>query len=188
MSIFAKLSMFLEDDSGAGWSDNFYVQAADLTGARTVLDSVIPDFMAMRPDTVRMTWARASDVAVRGDSLLSTVPFPVVGTYTLPAGAQQMEPGTAMLIQLFASATAKGHWFFRGGPNSILSGRDYVTGTTWDGTFTTILADIEANFLVRRKNATPPPTFNYLPITGVTVQRGTTRKVGRPFGLPRGRR
>lgn len=189
MPITAKATMFLEDDSGAGWSESFYCTAANLNAAQTLIDTFIPDAMDCRPASVACVYARVSDVAVRGDSLLSTLPFPVPGTYVLPTGATQMEPGAAVLVQLFASATVKGHWFFRGGPSSILQGREFVTGTTWDAAFGLAAATLIASFQIRHKTSPgPPPVYAYTNMTSVTPERGTTRRVGRPFGLPVGRR
>jgi hypothetical protein len=189
MPVTAKLSMFLEDDSGAGWSDNFYITGTTLAQCLTAGDLIIPNFMAVRPNTVNMIYARYSDVSIRGDSLISQVGFPFTGTYTLGAGAKQMEPGAALLVQLFASATIKGHYYLRGVSNECLSGRDYDPTTAFTTAIGSLMSALVGFVQIRhRVSVGPPPVYNYTNLVTATPERGTTRRVGRPFGLPVGRR
>jgi hypothetical protein len=184
-----KASLFLQDESGSGWSENFYITAADIDTAANTFGTTIPELMDLRPPTVKATYGRVSDITVRGDSkAIATISFPVVGTYSLPAGANQIEAGVALLISLVATPTQKNHWFLRGLPSNLLQGRDKQVDATWDANFGTVSADLVANYSVYAKSASPPPPKSLLIISSVTIIRGTTRRVGRPFALPVGRR
>ena len=189
MSVTAKATVFLEDSSGAGWSESFYSVDADLDTIRTNLESLVPLLMAMRPPSVSATWARVSDVTVKGDALIAGLTYPVAGTYVMGSDVTQVEPGAGLLVQLFSSAVAKGRWFLRGLPSEVMDGRDYTPGAAFSTAFDAVSGFlVGGTWVIRTKNPSPPPDFNYPVIMNMAVIRGTTRRVGRPFGLPRGRR
>jgi len=184
-----KASLFLQDESGTGWSENFYIATTDIDAATSTFETLIPMLMDLRPATVSGIWGRVSDIDVRGDSQqAASISFPTVGTYSPPGGETQAEPSNALLISLIGSPTQKNHWFLRGISSNLIEGRAKVVESTWDANFATVVTALKADWSVYAKNPSPPPTKLLQAITDVSLVRATTRRVGRPFGSPRGRR
>lgn len=184
-----KASLFLQDESATGWSENFYIQSTDIATATAAFETLIPELMDLRPATVSGIWGRVSDLDVKGDSKqASAITFPVVGTYSPPGGETQSEPSTALLVSLVSSATEKNRWFLRGISSNLVEGRSKVPETAWDANFATVVTALKASWSTYVKNPSPPPTKMLDAITDVSIVRATTRRVGRPFASPRGRR
>lgn len=186
----AKATIFFDSTDSEGWSEKFYLTGADLTTIRGFLDTILPLRLAMLHTSFRAVYARVSDVAVKGDSLLTTVALPAFGTYTPAAGITQLEANTAILAELFASPLIKNRMFLRGLSSDVVNGREYTGITGWETAFTAWGGGLIANGCVARHRTAigPPPTYSYTTITTVSTVKATARKPGRPFGLPVGRR
>jgi len=193
MPINAKATYFWSSEYDEGWSESFYLQGTDLAACKTIADTILTQLLALRDPTQTMVWARVSDVAVKGDSLLLSGPtaFPCAGTYTPGAGAKNLEADSAIKLRLNATASIKNLIFLRGLTTDALTGRSYQPVTAFDTAFNNLLTQIVTTtpvYVRHRTSVGPPPTYSYTVINEAVVVGVTSRKPGRPFGIVRGRR
>lgn len=184
-----KISYFFQTNDSEGWSENYYVQETDIQTAATFGAGNIAPRMALSPNNVSLIYARASDVAVKGDSLILPGTYPVVGTYTLSTGETPLEANSALMIRIFATALVKGRVFLRGLSSGVIVGRDYGAPAL----FVTRLAAYFAGwatfaYVRHRTSKGPPPVYTYVVSTSLLLDGVSARKPGRPFGQPRGRK
>lgn len=189
MGVF-RASIFWSSLDGEGWSENFFIDEPTIVAAQADMDTLIPQLAALRSAHWKIDFARVSDVAISGDSLPSSITMPVVGTYTPPLGAINLEANSAILIELFADSQTKGHWFLRGMTSAQIAGRILQSEATFDANLSMVATNISGGgFKVRSLNLPgPPPSYIYTTITAVFALRASARKPGRPFGVVRGRR
>lgn len=185
-----RLSIFFLSQDAEGWTENFYWNGTNLTGAQSMLDTLINQRADMLSDHFRIEDGRASDVSSRGTTLFTTVTMPFIGTYTPPTGAQPLEANTAIVNKWLAIAPRYAKTFFRGLTSAQVVGREKVAESTWDGRFAIFKATIVGGQFQARHRLTPPPhaTYSYSQISadgGILV---SARKPGRPFDLLVGRR
>lgn len=189
MSINVRCQMFFTTDDNEGWSEGIYLISTSIASAQTALDAFVPLRAAFLSADASIVYARVSDVAIKGDSLLTTLSLPVLGTYA-PAGSSPLEANTAVLLEIFASSILKNRVFFRGLRSDTVVGREFtppVGFTTPVGAYLTSL--MTSGLAVRHRTAIgPPPTYSYTLATSANTVKATARKPGRPFGLPVGRR
>jgi hypothetical protein len=185
-----RLSYFWRSRDDEGWSENFFVTAADIVAAQTQLDALLALLLPLRSSDYTMDYARCSNVAVKGDSLPTTVTLPAPGTYTIPTNEYRLEANSAVLVLIYADPTTKGHWFCRGVTSAQIKGRELQTESTFDTAMAAVLSSLAGgSFLVRSVNTPgPPPTYIYTAVTAASVLRASARKPGRPFVRVRGRR
>lgn len=189
MSITAKATLFFVSPDSEGWSESFYLSSATINNARTAMDTIIGARLALLADVHKLIYARVSDVAVKGDSLLTQNALPQFGTYPT-TGVTVLEANTCVLAELFATSLIKNRIFIRGITGDVVGGREYLAPSAWDTAFTTWGSVLLSNTAQARHRVSvgPPPTYSYTNITSVFVDKATARKPGRPFDLPRGRR
>jgi|SRR5215813_170346 len=191
MSITAKATLFWDSTDSEGWSESFYMTAADITAARSAMDTVIANRLDLAFTTFRLVYARVSDVAIKGDSLVSALNYPLFGTYAPTGpGIVALEANCALDCQLFATSAIKNRTFLRGLSSDVINGRAYMAPSGWDANFTVWATSMISHTVVARHRISvgPPPTYNYTAVTALHIIGATARKPGRPFGLPRGRR
>ncbi len=183
-----KLTMMLTNDWAQGWSESYYTEQADMGAAIPVLDTLVPLLMSLRTAQNRMLYARASDVSIRGDSQLSTLSFPYVGTYSPSLGVNAISADVGLLVQLFASSKRKNHVFMRGMSDDIITGLVFNSEPAWQASFDFLNSELTADCKTQTRISPTNPTKQYDNILSVFVVGVHSRKPGRPFGLPVGRR
>jgi len=185
-----RLSYFFLSPNSEGWSENYYWQGADITSAKAELDSLLNLRKAMLPTTFEVVGARASDVSVRGNVAFSNNVFPILGTYTIPAGAVALEANTAIVQQFLATAPRYAKFYLRGLTSAVIHGRSKVAEATFDTAFNAWKTAVAGGAFLARHRLTPPPhaTYSYSPMTNFGSTLVSARKPGRPFDLLRGRR
>lgn len=178
-------TLFFQDlPSSYGWTENYYLEAADVSAARTELQEVVPLRAAVLTDLHKMVAARVSDVSVLNDSLLITG-FPVVGD-VMATIQTQCEPWTALLTRNESSSLYRGRTFFHGLLEATFStGRIYDPINAQSVEWEALLEWIRLNCLL--KHIVGAATV-YDAFTNIYPLRQVNRKVGRPFNLLRGRR
>lgn len=190
---FAIQLFFRQDD--AGWSERYVTTATDYTGGTALLNQLLPIRLAMLPGSVRITYSRLSDLSVPGDSVV-IVPADGGGNYGLLVGGhlKAEDPWDALLVNLRATPFYRSRMFLRGLPDiADEEGTLFTPDTAWAGAFTSWASWIKGNCGMISYRGVVPDAGGFLhgifnPITSVEWVRLTSRRVGRPFGLPVGRR
>jgi len=183
-------TFFFSTDDQEGWTENYYIQEVDIATAATSFAAWIPNRMALSPATVSMDYAKVSDVAVKGDSLIAGGPFPIVGTYVPATPDTSLEANTALLIVIGAGAAKHNRIFLRGLTLDVVTGRSYRAPGGFATALTAYLTPLIGFAYVRQqvKPHTVPPTYTYTVSTAAFLKRVSARKPGRPFALPVGRK
>lgn len=188
MNNFQLILFFTGPGASYGWSEVYYLQQASIDTAATVALDVLAARLACLSVDCQFAFGKVSDVSVLRDSQAIEIAFSPDGTYGTTDST--MPPDTAALVTLFASSTVKNHKFWHG-----LQDTDFVNGQ-WTPTSAFLTAFAAWNtstsgVLFCRHRLTPPPAATYeyvLNISSVLSFQTRNRKVGRPFGSPRGRR
>lgn len=175
----------------AGWSESFITQAEEHLAAGVLANNLFLKRLATLPPDVTAQAIRISLHGGARDSFTIPTPAPAnVGTFNPDTGNATINmPEDALLCPLISTFTKKGRLFLRGVPDGqIKSGKytptpAYTAALEGAGNFFDTLKS-GAWFMARRANPNGVPAlYNYLPITGYSILRATTRRCGRPFGL-----
>lgn len=171
--------------TNSGWSETWYINIASLSGAHTSLSLIMDSRMSLLTNKYSMVYARLSSLNVKGDGYPTTHSLPIVGTF-VPATPDGGKPGDAIILRASDGAGKRNMRVLRGIPEeSILDG---VVNTV--APFAALLISyfviLQGNAAFRRKTAIAP-FVEFVPIAGISTGRAISKKVGRPFGLPRGR-
>lgn len=174
----------------AGWSNSFYISAADNLTAMAALQRINTAMLKTQADTVFTVGLRVSDVEVKGDGF-TAIPTNNAGSLALGAGV--MAP--LNLAARYKLTTADGkhrvnHYVhgLRGTDISTLASGQSIPTVPYAA-----LADVIA-FQTELKNDTinwqkrtiPPVTAGFSDC--ILSDTLSIRRVGRPFNLFRGRR
>jgi len=178
--------MFNDAAASFGWSETWYSKdVADYAAAETLAIGYFPVRQAVLVDRCKLLAVRISSVEVVHDSLIKK---PTDGTGDVTSTSDTVvQPWTALLSRNQATALYRGRTYFHGVlEDTFDSGRDYDATNAQATAWTALKAFILANFALRH-NA-PPDPVSYEQFTEIILLRQVNRKVGRPFGLLRGRR
>ncbi len=178
-------TLFLGDNDGTfGYSEPYYLTAATPAAAKTAMDALIGERIKVLVDIHSVFAGRVSDVAILNDSLLSAV-TPLEGLIASTI-ATAVQPWTALNARCEAGAAARGRHFWHGIlENTFQDNRHYDPANPNAAAWTAWVVFVAANTLLRHMVAAVP---TYSAITDVIPIRETSKKVGRPFELLRGRR
>jgi hypothetical protein len=185
-----RLSIFYLSNDNEGWTENYYWNGTNLTGAQTQLDSLIGQRVPMLCNHFKIVDGRASDVTLRGAVLFTTISMPQVGTYVLTGTNEPLEANTAIVQRFNAIAPRYAKIYLRGLSSDVIKGREKAVAAGWDAAHSIWTATILGGSFQARHRLTPPPhaTYSYSTISadgGILV---SARKPGRPFDLLVGRR
>lgn len=177
--------IFCEDVASTyGWSEPYYMDRANAAACRTDLETLITERVKVMSSVCQVVGGRVSDVAVLNDSLLVTN-TPLVG---LLAGtiATTQQPWSAFNVRMEATSLYRGRHFFHGClDNTFLDSRYYdpanPNAVAWDDWLDYLISTT----LLKHKVA---GVDTYSILTDAIRLREVEHKVGRPFGLLRGRR
>jgi hypothetical protein len=189
-------TMNFVDRDGQGWSESYWLSQGDHTQAATALLVIIPLRLAMLTSDIHMVHAEVSVTDHQRDSRVVglTGPTENPGTYTPAAGTVPLATQVAVLWEFEGDPAHKNRKFLHGWTSADVDGNRFVPSAAMQ----TIYAAFNAALLSqafqvrvnRHANPVPPPnfTYDYIPITVIRQIRVVTRRIGRPFGLPVGRR
>jgi hypothetical protein len=173
--------------SACGWSEVYPMEVSDYATADSQLNSIITARLPTLPITCAIVGALISDSDVKGDSYPSTGTYPTNGGVTGAAG-----PTTFVLRwKFFAGTLKRATRFVRLIPSSeIASGGGYLP-TLGFGISIQNWATLVTGFCscaTRIHGAVTPPFYTFTAYTADRFIRAETKKIGRPFFLPVGRR
>jgi hypothetical protein len=133
-----------------------------------------------------MVYARLSDMSIKGDGYPVVGTFPRPGVY-VPTIGDGGQPGCCLLVRYTDGQGHRNMRFLHGIPEEeILDGQLNAT-TAYSGFIGAYYLELQTKTLFRRKKTTPPGV-EFVAINGIFNRYATVKKVGRPFGLLRGRR
>ena len=175
---------------GAGWSNVFYISAADHAGAMATLQILNTAMLATQSDGVFSLKLRVSNVEVKGDGLLADP--------TVNVGALVTAPGTPAPVNLAvhyefhtADRLHRVHHYVHGirqtDMTTLANAESEVTGVYAGLAAVAALETAIKTNTVNWQGRTIPPTTAPLTLGGIQIPV-SVRRVGRPFGLFRGRR
>jgi len=179
-----ELTMFVKGVAmNVGWSEKYYYDAADFPAALAEVNVLTPLRAACLSNLFTIDFVRISKTDVDGDSIIVEADSP--GLTTNPP---VFEPSACLLIRIEAGSERRGRRFLHGVPVAVfMANGDYDEGA-FESTDTEayIAHIIGLNYLLRTGVNPGPPVYRI--ITNGFGQRLTTHRIGRPFGLRRGRR
>jgi hypothetical protein len=185
-----RVTGFYQDSTDlVGWSETWFLNAADAPTAANSYASVQTLANPLRFTTTSITAIRSSNVDAPRDSF-----YPTLGSGTAGTIVRATHPPAGVWDSLLFRWDAATNNFFNKKflhevPADIFSGRVYVGNAGyWNTPFAAYLAAIVSpsnGIQVRKKLA---GVYTYTPVTAVTALRRVERRLGRPFDALRGRR
>lgn len=193
MAINARASFYFVTKDQEGWSETFFLAGATLQDCATEAAGYQAPRLACSPNNTDMIFAKVSDVAIKGDSLIVqpvSGNYPLIGTYSETPTGCFLEANTALLIEILASPLKKNRFFLRGLSLDVVTGREYLHPSGFETAITTLMTWLSTHPQVRTSNkpVTKPPVYTYAAATQAYIQGVTARRPGRPFDTLRGRK
>jgi hypothetical protein len=188
-------TVFYSFGAKIGWTERYFMTATTYSVAKDDVDSLVTKRLALSCPDVKVDYVRVSDVGVRGDSVVAPAPG-LVGTYTAGAApAVSTEPWTALNVRMEGGTLYRGRKFIHGLPQFLMTGNIFTPDSPWNTAFNAYAAALLATtcLWVRDRSAVqalPPaaPIMTKVTLTQIWPLGTTSHRVGRPFGLPVGRR
>jgi hypothetical protein len=169
-----------------GFSENYYPIGPDQATAQAAVATLLGNRLALMSNEWEVVYGRLDVPGSPRDSVPITLPGTRTGTYPIISPALELPADSAVLITLFGSPTQKNRHFFR-----VISSADMDTPNhfhptnAWLTLFATYSVTLAGSFYVARNTVA---TNYFTALISVNVGGFTNRKMGRPFGVPRGRR
>lgn len=186
-------SQIILEMADAGWSENYFISAANHAAAITALQPIVTARMGLSRSDVKVKILRVSDVAIKGDSFLAN-PTTAAGTYA-EAGGESISPDVALQVNFFsADHTAWTHIYVRGLSNDYLNTLEgfsvlAVPPAAFTAALTAYQNAVKAGASLYTKKPNPPGDKHAVGIDSFGFRSSCPiRKAGRPFRLRRGRR
>lgn len=190
------LATFYFRHGNAGWSESYWNNGTDHAQVGTRALALLDARLNLMPSACKVDGVRVTaEGAVRESLHMTLSTTQKEGQYTsVSQGTQDIHlADDSLLVELIANPSRKNRKFLRGIPDEIITGGKLQTGfTDFDtidgptGMFG-ILKDPANGWQVRNKIGNPP-VVSYALITNCRIVRPTSRRVGRPFAQPVGRR
>lgn len=175
-----------------GWSEVYPMNVADYPTAVTNMTTTLTKRLALLVSDLAVVGMRISDSDVKGDSYPTGLTFPQVGTFAVAPADATYNADLAIRAEFVGALTQRSQRWIRGLPKSQVSNVGAYAPT---GPFTTALTSYLAQVLStcaaahRIPGAVTAPFYTFTNYSGYTlVGNLLSRKLGRPFGLSRGRR
>jgi len=173
-------------DKSGGFALSFYPNGADQAASVLLAQSLLADYVAILPESYNVAYARVDNLDHPRDSLIVPSVYPSPGTYALESGEKEFPPDTCFLLQMYGTPQEKNRHFLHGVLSQDTDADfNYVPSAPLITAMAAFTTNLMTNFWVGSTSPTAP--YRDTP-TAVLVARLTNRKVGRPFGTPRGRR
>ncbi len=191
--IFKCKAIFLDTYANTGWSETWWTLAGQTyQKAQQSMEAYFQDRLTMDTADIEIPYLIISDIDVKGDSVVISYGDTWQGKIQIAAGVR-MNPWDALLVRLNdPSNNYRGFRFFHG-----LSFKFFTANRQWStvgggpALFAKVIATLQAQNLcwqVKQKPVAIPPVYIQVPVGIGTPMRLTEHRVGRPFGLPVGRR
>lgn len=194
-------TMFITNRSFAdGWSESYWIKGtpSGYNGALGNLRQVATARMAILTEEFECVYLRISDAMIRGDTLVEQLGGGLlVGTFggKVDFGSLPSDDGLVLRVQ-GTTPTMHSSRFLHGIPDTedeAASSRGFVNSARWRRPFNVYVDELKTHtVMIKRlaKGIPPAPDIIATPsdISTVTYMNLIkNRKVGRPFGLLRGR-
>jgi hypothetical protein len=176
----------------AGWSEVYPVTAATPAAAQVVLANLLTLRLHLMTADSSINGARISDTDIKNDSWPTLLALPQVGTYVPGIGTPTTyNPQIAMRILQLAGGLVRGSRWLRALPIEVMNASGVFVGSVgWSPNLTAYLDALVGSISIATKirGAIVPPFYTFTAITSATQRGAEKRNIGRPFGLPHGRR
>lgn len=178
--------LFFESyNDGHGWSEKYWIGAADLAAAETALNEIAEARVGLLADTSSITYQRVSDPAISGDSFVKSEP--IEGEVETTEGTDDQCHANVAVVLRCQTATGKHSTrYLHGIVESWVDG-DLFQPPPMGGQMAAYATAVKDN----AKHVRLPPGGDGLAtmeaIDEVVSIRVSTRRTGRPFGQSRGR-
>lgn len=170
-----------------GWSNIFYFPGSDYTTAAAFADAVNTAWLAPLTQYVNVKWGRISKTDVADDSrIMAPSQFATqIGGSTEPP----MEAASAVLVKWQGVAGRYWNTYWHGFASNLMLAGGEIDPTS--AAYTAMVASLADIILAGAvfpsvKGSTPGNRTLYAPTSGQLI-RVLSHKVGRPFGVSRGR-
>lgn len=180
-------TLFFEAGDGrSGWSEVYYFIASDHEEALENLDDLATLRLGLLTPNYKISYMRVSDPSIRGDALIDA--FGQAGTFgdtstdTLPASS-------ALLLRQTNEEYKSSFRYLHGLPESINQDGNLIFIPPADDWWAalTLFTDFLEGFTYYHSFNKLTDTHTLGIISILNYVRITNHRVGRPFGLPRGR-
>lgn len=178
------LTLFLNDTGVvSGSSETYYFDAADHAAALVEAAALANLRAVILRDDWLVTHIRVSKTDISGYSLVSETNY--VGQLASDA---LMEPTAALMLRIEAGPTHRGRKFLHGVVSDLfLPNGDYDGANAAQPDVTIFCNRIKGSGYALATGVDPGPP-DYIQVTSAEPQRLVSHRLGRPFGLRRGRR
>lgn len=184
------VNLFFTSADSEGWSEHYILNGVTVDDADTTIAALLPLRAALMSANFQITACRLSAFLIHGDSYPVSGAFPILGTYTA-TGGDPCIGNTAIKCRLYGTPPLKGLIYMRGLDESIVSGRHFTGDVTFNTAFDaygSYVSDPANKFAISVQETPGTGVYTLVPIVKVANMGITSRKVGRPFGLPVGHR
>jgi len=168
-----------------GWTEVYPLLAGGYAEASVSLGSILAARQDLLTSEVVNVFNRVSDITVRGDSKI--VAGQGAGDYVPVSGDLSPDPVVLKLRQE-AGPPLRSIRYLHGVPEEVIENGIYAPTLVFENAMTAYIAAVLAGAGILKKDAGPPVTYSVVEIAEAAVVGVWARKVGRPFGLHRGRR
>lgn len=190
MATFKNTWFFSDATYNVGWTESWYVTAADVNAAYTATSNYPSVRKALLMNTSTINYVRCANIDHPRDSLITTL----VGIAGTIVSATYPLAGVWDVLLCRRDVNTWNYFnglFMRFVPGFVFAGRLYnPTGAgaaAWNTAFTAMQTEVVSGpYLVRKFS--PPSSFIYSPCTKFIFRYRTERRLGRPSDPLRGRR
>lgn len=182
--------VFYERASGvgtqpAGWSEVYPLNSSGYVSAFSALDNLNTLRLAMATADVTALASRVSDSDILRDSYVAALTTQT-GTFT---GAVSGDPDDTRRVKFLASQLKRTVRHIHALPGPLFTNGIFIPSGAWTAAETAWANAVVTNVSIATNlHAANPPHYTFTSITGFLDYGNGNRKVGRPFGQPRGRR
>lgn len=173
----------------AGWSEVYWLIQPNYAAALSALQTVVTARLGLSGPDVFADAIRVSDPFVFRDVALTVYSTPQPGTWVFATGEQTIPIEESLRLRQFAGVKPFSLRWVHGIPSGQVAGNNFVPTVPYAGSLAAYVGSLESNtVLIIRKGVVPPGPYPAMPISAITPENIRSRRVGRPFGLFRGRR
>lgn len=173
-----------------GWSENYGFSTPTAAAAAGNLGVIYLERLGMMVSDCSIIGGRVSDVDIKGDSYPVGLTFPAPGSFAVVPADKTAQSENCVRVLFNAGPTKRGNRYVHGIPASQYTATFFTPTTPWLALLNAYITQLESicGTLTKIHGAVTPPFYDWTQYTGATDFGGDFKKVGRPFGQPRGRR
>lgn len=173
----------------AGWSEKWWVAASTAEAAKDKLVLIRDARLGILSTETDMEYTRISKPDVRGDAFVNMV-TPLTGNYpdAIPDDdSAPVHPSTALITRFETSEGKHSTHYIRGLTDDLFTLDGFTPPAGWNTLWDAFVDAVTLNAVMLVRSDGDPNVLEQKSIARVVQVRTTSRKVGRPFGLSRGR-